>query len=248
MATYCNNAEEDDFIDMELISSSNLFFYSTNSSPPQAREFEFQMCCSISDNQKETTNSPADELFYKGKLLPLHLPPRLQMVQKLLQNPTTTFQEDEHHYKTNKNTSAILTPCTANNSTPLDQSCNISPSESCRISSELSPDEYFFEWSNELSGFINGDHPKKSWSKKKLKLIKKSSLGQKLKASRAYLKSLFSKSGCSDESCAKAAGRMEEAGNLSKYNVNVAKEIPEMRKRDLRIMAVVAIGSHFQGQ
>ncbi|CAL5334871.1 probable membrane-associated kinase regulator 4 [Camellia sinensis] len=168
---------DEDYIDMEVSSSSSTFFcYSMNSPPPQTREFEFQM--SSIPNNKPLTTSPADELFYKGKLLPLHLPPRLQMVQNLLQTTTTT--------------------------TPLNQSCNISPSESCRVSCELNSDEHFFEWSTELSGFLSDHHlPKKSWSKK-LKLIKQSSLSQKLKATRAYLKSLFSKSACSDESSAKA--------------------------------------------
>ncbi|KAH0995638.1 hypothetical protein GBA52_019502 [Prunus armeniaca] len=77
---------DEDYIDMEVSSSSNFFCYSIGS-PPQTREFEFQMS-SISQD-KETTTSPADELFYKGKLLPLHLPPRLQMVQKILQSSKT---------------------------------------------------------------------------------------------------------------------------------------------------------------
>ncbi|KAI4385703.1 hypothetical protein MLD38_003697 [Melastoma candidum] len=50
------------------------------------------------------------------------------------------------------------------------------------------------------SAELTRETPKKSWTKK-IKLIKQSSLGSKLKASRAYLKSLFSKSGCSDDSC-----------------------------------------------
>nr|KYP46709.1 hypothetical protein KK1_031671 [Cajanus cajan] len=101
---------DDDYIDMELCSSPNFFSYSL-SSPPSNREFEFQM------NEKESSASPADDLFYKGKLLPLHLPPRLQMMKQF-------------------------------------------------------------------------------W------------LGQRLKASRAYLKTLFNKSGCSDKFCASAASNM----------------------------------------
>ncbi|CAK9147211.1 unnamed protein product [Ilex paraguariensis] len=205
----CNHADEE-YIDMEVSSSSNFLSCST-SSPPQSREFEFQM--TYISKERESTTSPADELFYKGKLLPLHLPPRLQMVQKLLQNSsngfkttTKTLEEDvEEHYSMPLITSFTI-PC-SNTSTPL-ESCNISPSESCRVSCELNPDEYFFEWSTELSGFIS-DNPKKFWSKK-LKLIKQSSLGQKIKASRAYLKSLFTKSGCSDESSAKAACNVED--------------------------------------
>lgn len=202
----CNHADED-YIDMEVSSSSSILCFSI-SSPPQAREFEFQMT-SLS-NEKETTTSPADELFYKGKLLPLHLPPRLQMVQKILQNCNTTTLDCKTQVAFEENysipfitTSISATPGT-NTSTPIESS-NISPLESRRVNAQLNPDECFFEWSIESSRFIDNDHPKRSWSKK----LKQFSLGQKLKASRAYLMSLFSKSGCSDESCAKAACNVE---------------------------------------
>ncbi|OIV90492.1 hypothetical protein TanjilG_32709 [Lupinus angustifolius] len=167
----------EDYIDMELITCSS----------PQHREFEFQMS-SIS-NGKDSTTSPADDLFYKGKLLPLHLPPRLQMVQNLLQNSNVTNVKSESLLE--KSTFPFTTK---NAITPL-ESCNISPSESCRVSSEVNPDEYLFGWSSSSS--------EKSWPKK-LKQIKQFWLGQKLKASKTYLKSLFNKSGCSNNSCASA--------------------------------------------
>ncbi|PSR98231.1 Membrane-associated kinase regulator 4 [Actinidia chinensis var. chinensis] len=223
-----NNVDED-YIDMEISSSSKFLCYSKNS-PPKAIEFEFQM--SSASNERETTTYPADELFYKGKLLPLHLPPRLQMVQNLLQNPiATTFQNTKHPFEDENYTIPFITSSTTPNTrinTPL-ESCNISPSESCRVSCELNPDEYFYEWSAELRGFV-ADNPKKSWSKK-LKLIKQSLLAQKLKASRAYLKTLFTKSACSDESSAKAASKVDSGNDskgkefLNKY-VKVAKKSP----------------------
>ncbi|XP_076945072.1 putative membrane-associated kinase regulator 4 [Bidens hawaiensis] len=157
------NYEDEEFIDMEVISSSSSC----------SKEFEFQMAT----NSIIHSNSPADELFYKGRLLPLHLPPRVQMVKSLLEN--AKFKEDEEFITF---------------STPMVQSCNISPAESCRVSTELTPDEYFFEWSTESTECI-GDHPKKyngPWSKK-LRLLKS------FKASRSYLKSLFNKSGCAKQ-------------------------------------------------
>lgn len=239
--------EEEDYIDMEVTSSSSC------SSPQISREFEFHMS-SVSINDKETTTttttSPADELFYRGKLLPLHLPPRLEMVQKLLQtSKIESFQlgqeqeDDRFSISSTKNLTNTRTPSemvqkliqtskvgstfqveeeveeeerfsistkslmnaastgTNTTSTPF-ESCNISPSESCRVSCELNPDEYFFEWSTEFNTFFKDNHPKmKSWSKK-LKLVKQSLISQKLKAStsRAYLnlRSLFNKSACSD--------------------------------------------------
>ncbi|KAK9283834.1 hypothetical protein L1049_012088 [Liquidambar formosana] len=192
----CDPADED-YIDME-VSSYSSFLCHSRSSPPHPREFEFQMS-SIS-LEREPTTSPADELFYKGKLLPLHLPPRLQMVEKLLQNSNTAYENKTDTFEDFYSTPLATTTTTPTTTSTPYESCNISPSESCRISRELNPEEYFFEYSTEVGGFI-GENPKKSWTRK-LKLIKQSSLGLKLKASRAYLKGLFSKSGCSDESCA----------------------------------------------
>lgn len=180
---------DEDYIDMELNTSSNFFTYTISSSPPKSREFEFQMNC-IS-NEKDSTPSPADDLFYKGKLLPLHLPPRLQMVQKLLvENPN--LEEDNHSLRIPSK--FVYTPL---------ESCNFPISESCRVSSEVNPDEYSFVWS---SSSKMSDIPNKSLPKK-LKQMKQFSLSQKLKASRIYLKSLFSKSGCSNKSSATTAKR-----------------------------------------
>ncbi|KAK8563648.1 hypothetical protein V6N13_006114 [Hibiscus sabdariffa] len=187
-----NNEEDEEYIDMEVSSSSSKFLCYSISSPPQSREFEFQLCA-VDCNGEITSTSPADELFYKGKLLPLHLPPRLQMVQKLLQSPSNG---DVH------------AAGSINESVPLESSC--------RMSSELNPDDYFFEWSTEMNGFT-GNGSNKSWSKK-LKQMKQSSITQKLKVSSEYLKSLFSKSACSDESCAKAAACNAGAENGSKTN------------------------------
>ncbi|XP_048564429.1 probable membrane-associated kinase regulator 3 [Triticum urartu] len=81
---------QDDYIDMDLSPSS-----------PQCAllEFEFQSAGGgggggVSRRREEAAYaSPADELFYRGKLLPLHLPPRLQLVQKLLQEQQVNVPE-----------------------------------------------------------------------------------------------------------------------------------------------------------
>ena len=216
------NYADEDYIDMEVSPSANFLCYSINS-PPQSREFEFQMS-SISHGREFI--SPADELFYKGKLLPLHLPPRLQMVQKLLHNSNAAAFEDkeeafDEEFFTIPFMASTIKPPT-NTSTPL-ESC-ISPSESRRVSNELNPDAYFFEWSSDVSGSVH-ELPKKSWLMK----FKQSSLGQKFNASRTYLKSLFSKSGCSDESCAKAACN-EQACNVSKGKQCLSKYMKIAKK------------------
>lgn len=125
------------YIDMEVGSLATIF------SPSHRREFEFQsFSCS---SGRDTTTSPADELFYKGKLLPLHLPPRLQMVEKILENShsSTTFDPlQESLFST-----PLFTPAS---NTPF-ASCNISPTDSCQVSRELNPEEYFLEYSADQS-------------------------------------------------------------------------------------------------
>lgn len=240
---------DEDYIDIEIsssASSSNFFHYSI-SSPPQSKDFEFQMS-SVSDQERETTSYfPADELFYKGKLLPLHLPPRLKMVQKILQSSKTTSttnaeEEGEAFEETFSipfiTTSSSTAPCT-NTSTPL-ESCNISPSESCRVSCELNSDEYLSEWATEVSVFIDGGRPKiKSWSWK----LKQSSLGRKLKASRAYLKSLFNRPTCSEGSCAKAStcnlkAELMHASSSSKGKDCVEKSIKNQAAKNCRYQQI----------
>ncbi|CAN8277201.1 unnamed protein product [Cochlearia groenlandica] len=54
----------------------------SNSSPSSSSsEFEFNV--SISPRKASSSLCPADELFYKGQLLPLHLSPRLSLVRTL---------------------------------------------------------------------------------------------------------------------------------------------------------------------
>ncbi|XP_023528871.1 probable membrane-associated kinase regulator 4 [Cucurbita pepo subsp. pepo] len=179
----------EDYIEMDISSSSN-FRYSLNS-PPQPREFEFQM--NAVSLGRETAISPADELFYKGKLLPLHLPPRIQMVQKLIQN-SNAHHETEPCFEENFQISFISTSSVSSTNASIytpHKSFNFSPAESCRFSFELKPVDH---WTNAEMG-----------SCQELKQNRQSSLFRTLKASRAYIRSLFNKSACTDESCAKLA-------------------------------------------
>ncbi|KAL6521005.1 hypothetical protein OROGR_017574 [Orobanche gracilis] len=197
--------EEEDYIDMELSSKNS-------SSPQSTREFEFQITSQSpkADDKESDATFPADDLFYKGKLLPLLLPSRRQMLQNLAAafDFTKMPLDQDHFYHSMPSTNTLNTPR---------DSCSISPSQSCRVScDELNPGDCFFEWSTEPSSFVdsssndniinininnnNNNHlsrKKLSWSRKLMKL------GQKLKSSRACLKSFFIKSGCSDRSSSK---------------------------------------------
>ncbi|XP_027364835.1 probable membrane-associated kinase regulator 4 [Abrus precatorius] len=214
-------AADDDYIDME-VSSYSSFFCHSSSTLPQPREFEFQMSSIV--QEKETTTSPADELFYKGKLLPLHLPPRLQMVEKLLQNSNSPFDKEKDIFEEFYSTPLATTYTTPIAGTPF-ESCNISPSDSCQVSRELNPEEYYnFDYPTDTSKF-SVENQKKSWTKK----LKQSSLGSKLRASRAYLKSWFGKSGCSYETYATST-KVADEGSVSKAREVLNKHVQVAKK------------------
>ncbi|KAL7147997.1 hypothetical protein ABFS83_06G149100 [Erythranthe nasuta] len=194
---------EDNYINMEPGRDSSSFFENSNGRLLMInnKEFEFQSFSNSSSDghAAQTTTSPADELFYMGKLLPLHLPPRLLHHQ--IQNDHGEQQEEEEYPFGGSGTPFFSTP-TAN--TPF-QSCNISPAESCHVSRELNPAEYFADYNNNnnnnnnnLSPELLGQQMKKSRLPKQSKNSNNSSssfgIGSKLKW--AYLKSLFTTSGC----------------------------------------------------
>ncbi|XP_023005766.1 probable membrane-associated kinase regulator 4 [Cucurbita maxima] len=82
----------------------------------------------------------------------------------------------------------------------LHDSFNFPPAESCRFGFELKPAQH---WTNtEMGGHQN---PRQ---------IRQSALFRKLKASRAYIRSLFNKSACTDESCAKLSENRTKRNEL----------------------------------
>ncbi|KAJ4903902.1 putative membrane-associated kinase regulator 4 [Raphanus sativus] len=221
---WCDSDVEEDYIDMEVTSFTNLVrkALNNNTNNNNPREFEFQMS-HICPLEIDKTSSPADELFYKGKLLPLHLPPRLQMVQKLLEDYTF----DEEFYSTPLATGTVNTPVTSN--TPF-ESCTVSPADSCQVSRELNPKDYFLEYSSSLED----DEKKKSWGKK-LRMVKHLSFGTKIKASRAYLRSFFGKSSCSDESRVADEGSMLRCSRAEKPKKQSNGSVPRSHRRSFSV-------------
>ncbi|KAL9232845.1 hypothetical protein vseg_007909 [Gypsophila vaccaria] len=71
-----------------LPSSPTHSFSSSSSS-----DFEFRI--SISPRKSSATLCPADELFYKGKILPLHTSPRISMVRTLLLASSSTSSSSD---------------------------------------------------------------------------------------------------------------------------------------------------------
>lgn len=195
-STTSSSSEEEDYINMEVDDHHHSSIFNQSSS---CHEFEFQQSFSSSSDRDPhaSTTSPADELFYMGKLLPLHLPPRLEMVNKiLLHTSAASFEttpkggDDDDGFEDE----AFATPlfgATPTATTPF-ESCNVSPSGSCEVSRELTPHEYGFD-------------EKRSWTRK-TKMIKQSSSSSSSKIKwTSFIKSLFTKSsGCTNEHSAAA--------------------------------------------
>lgn len=98
-----NYREENTLMDTDRVETDNNFTFScfenddglyfdmdfngNNSPNSESEEFEFSVSVSATDQLNKTGHvcdvSPADDLFYRGQLLPLHLPPRLEMVRNL---------------------------------------------------------------------------------------------------------------------------------------------------------------------
>ncbi|KAL1330185.1 hypothetical protein HN51_047331 [Arachis hypogaea] len=208
----------EDYIDMELVTCC-----SSNLCPPQksySREFEFQMT-PLSSNEKDSTASVADVLFYNGKLLPLH------NVKSF-----SSLEDSNFPIITNTNTNT-----NTNNNHLFDDSFSniISPSESCRLSSDfaVTPDEYLFEWSNSSSQINNNSNvllpnnkksssSSSSWSKKLKQII----VGQRIKNSRSYIRSLFFTKASSGSSRCKECQdlKMKNKKNNHQFGMNILED------------------------
>ncbi|KAG8044755.1 hypothetical protein GUJ93_ZPchr0079g2783 [Zizania palustris] len=174
--------QEEDYIDMELSSAA--------AAAAAAGEFEFHMSAPLDGWEKGSLASPADELFYKGKLLPLHLPPRIQMVEELLDGRAAAGASCRWRRALGVST-APATPY---------ESYAASPANSCYASGELNVEAYFQEYAASLADAAAAAAcEKKPWSRK-LKFMRQLNLGLKLKASKAYIKTIFAaKAGSSDD-------------------------------------------------
>ncbi|CAA0836449.1 Unknown protein [Striga hermonthica] len=167
-------------------------------SPKAKPEFEFQ-------TGRDPSAFPADDLFYNGKLLPLLLPSRRQMLHHLSSSAGGGGGAHHHHH-----------------SAPPTDTLN-TPTESCRVSCELNPDDYFFHWSTDLNSNSNNNNKNNKnvnnvnyyyshLSRKNLAWPKK--LGRKLKA---YLKPIFTARSADDSNSSR------EIANEHVINNNAAK-------------------------
>uniref|UniRef100_A0ACD5T9K9 Uncharacterized protein n=1 Tax=Avena sativa TaxID=4498 RepID=A0ACD5T9K9_AVESA len=179
--------EEEEYIDMDLT------FAAAGAAAGPGREFEFHHMSAPLDGRAGepllTLASPADELFYKGKLLPLHLPPRVRMVEDLL------LDLDIDHRGRGRHHLAVSTAP----ATPCERSRGVSPANSCFVSGELNVEEFFRDYA--AAGLAYADdggasaagagEKRPPWSRRLRFVTRQLNLGRQLKASKAYLKTMF---------------------------------------------------------
>ncbi|XP_057489148.1 probable membrane-associated kinase regulator 1 [Actinidia eriantha] len=67
----------------------------SHSSSSSSSDFEFTV--SLSPRKSSAALCPAEELFYKGQLLPLHLSPRLSMMRSLLSSSSSSRPSTDSH-------------------------------------------------------------------------------------------------------------------------------------------------------
>ncbi|XP_047093997.1 probable membrane-associated kinase regulator 4 [Lolium rigidum] len=172
--------EEEDYIDMDLgfAAAGREFEFHHMSAPLAGRAGEPQLPLA----------SPADELFYKGKLLPLHLPPRAQMVEDLLLDHCAAAGVGRGRGRHLAVSTAPATPC--------ERSRGASPANSCFVSGELNVEEFFRDYAAGLAyaddaAASAGEKQQRPWSRRLRFVTRQLNLGRQLKASRAYLKTMF---------------------------------------------------------
>eukprot|EP01018_Ginkgo_biloba_P020699 Gb_30284 [translate_table: standard] len=249
---------DEDYIDMEV--GSAMFWEAMsiqrrklNINRAESREFEFGINAQALE-EPDTIASPADELFYKGQLLPLHLPPRIQMVEKLLNSEKSSQHRLSQMGNQRNNKLCDSEQATVgigidgdsdemffdtNNFTPY-ESCQGTPYDSGHASQELNPDVHGNGHSQENyvhSGSIeNGSKWKRRLPmlKKAKKLLesthcKQSALALKLKASRAYLKCLFTPTKTSGE----GQNDKKHIGHDQPQNLVIPKDTDVLNNSDL---------------
>uniref|UniRef100_A0ACD5U2I9 Uncharacterized protein n=1 Tax=Avena sativa TaxID=4498 RepID=A0ACD5U2I9_AVESA len=177
--------EEEEYIDMDLT------FAASAAGAGTGREFEFHHMSAPLDGRAGDPllplASPADELFYKGKLLPLHMPPRVQMVEDLLLDHCAVRGRARHHLAVS---TAPATPC--------ERSRGASPANSCFVSGELNVEEFFRDYAAGMAYADDGaasaagaGEKRPPWSRRLRFVTRQLNLGRQLKASKAYLRTMF---------------------------------------------------------
>ncbi|XP_028773980.1 probable membrane-associated kinase regulator 1 [Neltuma alba] len=137
-----------------LPSSPSHSFSSSSSS-----DFEFTI--SISPRKSSAALCPADELFYKGQLLPLHLSPRISMVRTLLLSSSSTSSSSTDTTATNGG-ARDSTGSSADSQSSFISDLAIFPDCDSSRPSSVTEDDEFKRLHNPSSSVNQQSHVKKS--------------------------------------------------------------------------------------
>ncbi|XP_039135741.1 probable membrane-associated kinase regulator 1 [Dioscorea cayenensis subsp. rotundata] len=102
-----------------------------NSFSSSSSDSDFEFTVSLSPTTTYSTLCPADELFYKGQLLPLHLSPRISMVRTLLLSSTSS----------SSSTDSTTTTATASRDSTSSSSSDLLLPDSARPSSATADED-----------------------------------------------------------------------------------------------------------
>ncbi|KAJ9182082.1 hypothetical protein P3X46_006112 [Hevea brasiliensis] len=123
--------------DKDSRSSQTLPSSPSHSFSSSSSDFEFST--SLSPRKSSTALCPADELFYKGQLLPLHLYPRISMVRTLLLASSSTSSSSDTTTTASRNSTGSSNDSTCSFSSDL---VLLGECDSSRPSSVTEDDEF----------------------------------------------------------------------------------------------------------
>ncbi|KAM7485563.1 hypothetical protein LguiA_001572 [Lonicera macranthoides] len=108
---------------------------------------DFEFTVSLSPLKSSSASSAADDLFYKGQLLPLHLSPRLSMVRTLLLSSSSTSSSSTTTTTTSSRpSSSSSTDCDSSrpsSATPDDLTAPLRPPQSIHSTLNHKKSKYF---------------------------------------------------------------------------------------------------------
>ncbi|CAN6970189.1 hypothetical protein IGI04_033370 [Brassica rapa subsp. trilocularis] len=121
-------------------------------SSPSSSSSEFEFNISISPRKASSSLCPADELFYKGQLLPLQLSPRLSLVRTLCSSSSSSDYTSSSSSAARDSTESSSSTDSSTSSFPLLHPPPLDCSDSSRPNSVTDEEDVFFKQTKK-SGF-----------------------------------------------------------------------------------------------
>ncbi|KAJ0253175.1 membrane-associated kinase regulator 1 [Hirschfeldia incana] len=121
-------------------------------SSPSSSSSEFEFNISISPRKASSSLCPADELFYKGQLLPLQLSPRLSLVRTLCSSTSSSSSDYTSSSSAARDSTESSSSTDSTSSFPLLHAPPLDCCDSSRPSSVTDEEDIFFKQTKK-SGF-----------------------------------------------------------------------------------------------